>query len=671
MLVKKSPELRSRPRRILLIQLGDIGDVVLTIPTIRVLRDNFPDSKIIVCVKEKARDVISDCPWADGLIAVIKRKRRIGEEIRYQHAFIRTLRAHRFDLVIDLRTGTRGAILGFLSGSPIRLGRWAEDGTLWRNRLFTHLVRPENESDQYAIDHNLNIIQVLGLEIRRRLPGMKVPQCRHEQAKAIFQQEKVPLDRPIVAIHPFSLWQYKEWGIDQIVPLIDHIHRRYGFSVIITGAPEERVHAAEVARRCRDMCYNLAGKTSIGVLASVLQHCAFFIGVDTAALHIAAAVGVPTLGIFGPSAPVSWAPRGDQHSVVSKSYACVPCRQKGCRNSEISRCLTELTFEDIQPRVDHTLFALQQLNDMPMVAAREDQRPIVHSVSVVEDNLISILVVNYNTVDMLHRCLQSVRQQNGIDYEIVVVDNASIDGSQNMVRENFPWVRLITNKENCGFSRANNQAIGESRGRYYFFLNPDTELKKDALATMAEFMDRNPDVGLAGSRILNPDLTPQPSVELSYPGERYARKELRGLSGNIAWVLGAAMIARRQVIETVGGFDETFFLYGEDLDLCLKIRKLGWRIGYIPQSVVIHWGGQSERNTLPVDVWRKKLIAEKIFYRKHYSGRTRITIHKANQIQALLKILMLQMSLPFQGNRQKNIGKLTRYKLALRTFREN
>jgi len=353
MLVKGNKKTLPKPDGgILLIQLGDIGDVVLTMPAIKSLRENFPGNDLFVCVREKSRELIEDCPWANGVISVRKTKKSLTDQIGSQKDFFCSLRKHRFELAIDLRTGTRGAILAFLTGAGHRIGRFAEDGRLWRNRLFTHLVRPDNETNQYCADHNFNILMPLELKVDSRLPRLIVPPEKKEKAIALLKQEKVSLDTPVIALHPFSLWKYKELGIDQCVSLIDCIMEKYHFPVIITGAPNERVRVEELIRRCVSKPFNLAGKTSIGELPGVLGACGLFIGVDTAALHIAAAVGLPTVGIFGPSSPISWAPRGKRHRVIAKHLPCVPCREKGCKNTGKSRCLEELTTEEIMEKVD-------------------------------------------------------------------------------------------------------------------------------------------------------------------------------------------------------------------------------------------------------------------------------------------------------------------------------
>ncbi len=261
---------------------------------------------------------------------------------------MRELRSHRFDLAIDLRTGTRGAIIAGLSGAGTRIGRFAADGRLWRNRVFTHLVTPPDEAFQYAAEHNLNILSPLGLKIRdRALQIMRSRITEKQAANRLFSSENIPMHRPLLAFHPFSLWKYKEWQVDSCAELIDDVQLRYDMTVVITGSSEERGRADQVVARCRTKPFNLAGKTSIGELAAVFSACRGFIGVDTAALHLAAAVGIPTLGIFGPSPAVCWAPRGSRHTVVSKNMSCIPCRRKGCGNSEISQCLDELTLKDI------------------------------------------------------------------------------------------------------------------------------------------------------------------------------------------------------------------------------------------------------------------------------------------------------------------------------------
>jgi len=279
---------------------------------------------------------------------------------------------------------------------------------------------------------------------------------------------------------------------------------------------------------------------------------------------------------------------------------------------------------------------------------------------------VSIIIVSYNTAQLITDCLKSVQNSSGVDKEIFVVDNASSDNSVELIAELFPAVKLLTNKDNKGFGTANNQALPLCNGRYVIFLNPDTTIAEDTLQNAVSYMDENQHIGLAGAKILNPDKTVQESVSYRYPGEKYASEEVANLKGNIACVLGAFMIARKSLIDELGGFDEDFFLYGEDQDLCWRIREKGYCVGYIENASVIHLGGQSEIKTTPVALFEKKLKAEYLFYKKHYSPKTIHRIKKAQRLKAKYRLITLKLFLPFAGDKSVNANKIVCYKIALK-----
>jgi len=340
---------------ILLIQLGDIGDVVLTLPCIRALRENFPEANLTVAVREKSGELIEDCPWADGVISVNKQKRRWAKQIAYQKGFFLSLRKYHFDLAIDMRTGTRGAILTFLSGARQRIGYHSMNGKLWRNRIFTHLYLNEYDPHQHVTEYHLNLLAAYGLTTENGRPEIHVPDERHQNATALFNQEKIPLDRPAIIIQPFSLWGYKEWGTDKYAHLINWIASQYRFPVVLTGSPGETKRASEIMNICGQGVYDLVGKTSIGTFSAILKRSRLFIGPDSSGMHISGALGTPTVTIFGPSSPVSWVPKGKQHLIVHKDLPCVPCRQKGCQDRGISLCIEELTVEEVASTVEKQL----------------------------------------------------------------------------------------------------------------------------------------------------------------------------------------------------------------------------------------------------------------------------------------------------------------------------
>jgi len=235
---------------------------------------------------------------------------------------------------------------------------------------------------------------------------------------------------------------------------------------------------------------------------------------------------------------------------------------------------------------------------------------------------LSVIIVTYNSAGLIGPCLDSLLDAPGMELEAFVVDNASADRTADAVRRRFPEVRLIQSPVNRGFGSANNLALPQCGGRRILFLNPDTLVRPGALAAMSAFLDNHPQVGLAGPRLVYPDGRPQESVSHRYLGQKYAPELYRGLKGEIAWVMGACMIAPAAVVGHVGGFDERFFLYGEEEDLCLRIRQAGWEIGFAGEAVVVHVGGYSEADSPSYDVWHRKFLAEYVFYRKHYPPAT-------------------------------------------------
>jgi len=235
---------------------------------------------------------------------------------------------------------------------------------------------------------------------------------------------------------------------------------------------------------------------------------------------------------------------------------------------------------------------------------------------------LSIVIVSWNVRDLLRRCLSSILagQEQGPGLEIIVVDNASSDGSAGMVRVEFPQVHLIANEQNRGFTAANNQGLALAQGRYLLLLNPDTEVVGDALATMVGYMEAHPQVGALGPQLRYPDGSRQSSrrrfptlltalVESTVVQEwwrdspilrRYYLADTPDDAVQpVDWVVGACLLVRRQVYEQVGGLDEGFFMYSEELDWCRRIKDAGWQVVYLPTAIVVHHEGRSSEQVVP------------------------------------------------------------------------
>lgn len=244
---------------------------------------------------------------------------------------------------------------------------------------------------------------------------------------------------------------------------------------------------------------------------------------------------------------------------------------------------------------------------------------------------LSICIVNWNTRDLLIQCLTSVVQgTEGVDYETVIVDNASTDGSVLALQEGFPQVKLIVNSSNLGFAKAANQAIMESKGRYVLLLNPDTRPLDNAIGKMIRFMEERPEAGAMGPRLVLPDGRPQPYSFGCDPTLGYLLR--RGLNlllrkgylhdwgtdevQEVDWLSGASLMLRRRALEETGLLDENFFLYFEDNDLCLRLRQKGWKVYFNPMVQVVHLGGESLVKNEPARA--EYYYSLLYFYSKHY-----------------------------------------------------
>jgi heptosyltransferase-3 len=351
----------SRAHRILIIQLGDIGDVVLTTPTLVALRKRFPTSKITMAVRQKAQALMEDCPLIDAVMVADK---RIGTLREWMNLTWDQMVAHirfKYDLAIDLRTGTRGAILALLSSAPQRVSFYANDEPLWRNWMFTHLAKIPYEWGTYVGNYYHEVLRAFELS---EAPGpikLWINEKRQDQADQICRAVDLDPRSPFIILQPFSLWPYKELPVQHYIELIASIQDRLEIPVAVVGGPDDRFRADVICQNFSKGVVNLAGKTSLAQLAALLYRSRLFVGIDSAGLHIAAAVGRSTVGIFGPSAPESWAPRGNRHLVVQPDDRCVPCRGKGCQNSGVSRCLLLLPTHKIMTAIETLIDALPEI----------------------------------------------------------------------------------------------------------------------------------------------------------------------------------------------------------------------------------------------------------------------------------------------------------------------
>ncbi len=243
---------------------------------------------------------------------------------------------------------------------------------------------------------------------------------------------------------------------------------------------------------------------------------------------------------------------------------------------------------------------------------------------------LSVVILNYNVCYFLEQCLRSVQLAiQDLDAEIIVIDNDSHDGSCEMVRTLFPTVTLLENKENVGFSRANNQAVAVAKGEYVCILNPDTAVAEDTFHRTLEYSEKVENIGAVGVYLMDgtgnflPESkrnlpTPKVSVlKLAGFSQRYYSRMEATATGEVAVLVGAFMLLKRSVYNEVGGFDEDYFMYGEDIDLSYKISKAGYKNHYLGNTTVLHYKGES---TMRDEKYFDRFYgAMQIFYRKHFN----------------------------------------------------
>jgi len=263
---------------------------------------------------------------------------------------------------------------------------------------------------------------------------------------------------------------------------------------------------------------------------------------------------------------------------------------------------------------------------------------------------VSAILVTYNSRPVLDGCLRSLQAQEGIRLEILVVDNASGDGTADWIAGKFPEIRLWRNPENVGFARACNQGMREARGEILLFANPDLRFPDpDAVARLAASLRADRSLGAVGPALYEEGGSRQPSTARAYPNERWTRGELGTLPGELAALLGACLALRSSTASRVGGFDEDFFLYGEDQDLCLRLRRLGLRLACLSEVRAFHIGRHSEEGTNPRAYWQKKLAGEYLFYRKHYSARALRWIRISQWVKSSWELFLLGLAWPIAG----------------------
>lgn len=259
---------------------------------------------------------------------------------------------------------------------------------------------------------------------------------------------------------------------------------------------------------------------------------------------------------------------------------------------------------------------------------------------------LSIVTISMNHGRFLKGLCESLeKEHDSVDFEMVMIDNCSLDDTRSIIQNEFPWVNLVVNNETRSFSYNNNYGFSLSSGRYVLFLNPDIVVLNGALKALVEFMDRNPDVGVCGPRLLNPDMSHQPSfrkystpkillmrglrLDSLFPNSRclkdYFMDDVNGDNSlDVDWLTGSAILFRRDALNQVGGFDERYPLYFEDQDLCRRTWEKKWRVTFVPQAEMIHYYARDSAKNPFSKKARMHYISMLYYLYKYYFSHRRI-----------------------------------------------
>jgi N-acetylglucosaminyl-diphospho-decaprenol L-rhamnosyltransferase len=283
---------------------------------------------------------------------------------------------------------------------------------------------------------------------------------------------------------------------------------------------------------------------------------------------------------------------------------------------------------------------------------------------------VSICIVNWNTRALLAQCLRSIQTKtHGLVVETIVVDNHSADGSAAMVSAEFPWVRLMALQENLGFARGSNVAAAQALGRHVLYLNPDTALVTNAIAGMAEFLNTHPGHGAVGCRLLNTDGSIQYTCASAFPSPRNELTSMLGLNRlfpRCAWLSarelnhwdhatscdveclsGACLMVPRTLVQSLNGFDEHLFIYGEDLDLCCRVRRTGRSLHYLASEVIFHHEGASTQKKGRSFAPLRQRAANMYFLRKNFGIVRALSYRAAVMVGATCRVMGGIATLPW------------------------
>lgn len=335
-----------QPRRILVIKLRYLGDVLLSTPVVSSLRAAFPEAYLSMLVNPGTEAMIAHNPHLDEALMV----ERSASPLR-QIRFALALRRRRFDLVIDLTDGDRAAILSRITGARTRVG-FNREG-LWRGGLYTHIV-PVAQQPIPIIRQQLMALDLLGIPVVDSMPLLRTQPNDEAAAEEALARIGIEAGGSFVTVHPGARYWFKSWPAERFAGLIDYVQGKLGMKVVLLGGDQDREIERAILGQVGISGGSLVGRLEVTELAALMRRAALYVGNDNGAMHIAAAVGTPVVGLFGPSDPRVWGPAGQGHLTIYKGSDCRPCFLRGCERGE-ENCMRLIQLDEVNAAVERVL----------------------------------------------------------------------------------------------------------------------------------------------------------------------------------------------------------------------------------------------------------------------------------------------------------------------------
>jgi predicted lipopolysaccharide heptosyltransferase III len=338
-------------KNILIIKLRYIGDVLLATPALRALRDGFPHARLTVLVNRGTEELLKWNPDVNEVLVLDRSGPATASRLARQ------LRQLRFDCVIDLTDSDRSAILTRLSGATVRIGFNVE--RRWRGLLYTSVVHPSSRS-VHRVEHDLEAVRALGVVPKAARPVLYTSSQDEEEASRLLEELEAERSgataKTLIMLHPGARYWFKAWPAERFAELADRLVAATDCQVLIAGDSREQELAESIQRQSQAGVKVLAGRTTLLQLAALLKRCALFIGNDNGPMHMAAALGIPVVALFGPSDPTVWGPRGDRAIVLYKGLDCSRCFHPTCDRGEES-CMKQIAVDEVLAAAHRSLAA--------------------------------------------------------------------------------------------------------------------------------------------------------------------------------------------------------------------------------------------------------------------------------------------------------------------------